>query len=159
MTTSASSEKRQTPSKWLCLVVLTFSCLGNHPPLSTGSLAVAPLEPRCTRVSGSRIGQLPLEVKLGEQTVRLTEWTAGDAVSTAVVGFAAEFPAGVTFTVEAGDRTFAGDSPRWLNPLGVAGPRVHGIDALTFCAHGDVEPNVARAAPRRAHMMFTAMGR
>ena len=87
----------------------------------------------CKRVEGQDLGSLPLEVELGGKTVRFAEWTTADELSTQLVGFAAQLPVGVTFTVEAGDRTFTGASSRWLNPEGVSGPRVHGIDALTFC--------------------------
>lgn len=87
----------------------------------------------CTRVSGKDLGALPLEVELAGKTVRFAEWTTADELSTEVYGFAAQLPADVTFTVEAGERTFEGASPRWLHPLGVSGPRVHAIDAVTFC--------------------------
>ncbi len=98
----------------------------------------------CTRVSGLEIGALPLDIEVGGKLVRLAEWTTADAVTTDVVGFAAQLPPDVVFTVEAGDRTFHGDQPRWLHPLGVSGPRVHGIDALTFCTVG-VQPALALA--------------
>lgn len=87
----------------------------------------------CTRVDGAQLGALPLEVTVGGKTVRFAEWTTADELSTEVVGFAAQLPDEVTFTVEAGDQIFASASPRWLHPRGVFGPRVHGIDALTFC--------------------------
>ena len=87
----------------------------------------------CARVAGKDLGALPLEVELAGKTVRFAEWTTADELSTEVYGFAAQLPADVTFTVEAGERTFEGASPRWLHPLGVSGPRVHAIDAVTFC--------------------------
>jgi transposase InsO family protein len=88
----------------------------------------------CKRVEGTELGALPLEVEVGGKTVRFAEWTTADELSTEVFGFAAQLPADVTFTVQAGERTFTSTSPRWLHPLGVAGPRTHAIDAVTFCA-------------------------
>jgi hypothetical protein len=88
----------------------------------------------CTRVEAKDLGALPLEVEVGGKTVRFAEWTLADELSTDLVGFAAQVPEGVTFTVEAGDRRFTGAASRWLHPLGVSGPGVHGIDGLTFCA-------------------------
>ena len=87
----------------------------------------------CTRVEGKDLGALPLEVDVGGKTVRFAEWTTADALATDVVGFATQLPADVTFTVQAGESTFHSDSPRWLHPMGVSGPRVQGIDAVTFC--------------------------
>jgi hypothetical protein len=97
----------------------------------------------CKRVEGPELGALPLEVEVGGKTIRFAEWTTADELSTEVVGFAAQLPVGVTFTVEAGDRTFTGASSRWLNPEGVSGPRVHGIDALTFCTQAH-QPTLAQ---------------
>jgi hypothetical protein len=97
----------------------------------------------CTRVEGKDLGALPLEVEVGGKTVRFAEWTTPDELSTDVVGFATQLPIDVTFTVQAGDRTFQSDSPRWLHPLGVSGPRVHGIDAVTFCTQA-VRPTLAQ---------------
>lgn len=87
----------------------------------------------CTRVDGKNLGALPLEVDVGGKIVRFSEWTTADELATDVVGFATQLPQGVTFTVQAGERTFESSSPRWLHPLGVSGPRVQGIDAVTFC--------------------------
>ena len=104
-------------------------------PASTlETVAAQVIVQRCTRVEGSALGTLPLEVEVLGKTVRFAEWTVADERSTEVVGFAAQLPADVIFTVEAGDETFTGTAPRWLHPRGVAGPRVHGIDALIFCA-------------------------
>jgi hypothetical protein len=97
----------------------------------------------CKRVEGPDVGSLPLEVELAGKTIRFAEWTTADELSTEVVGFAVRLPAGVTFTVEAGDRTFDGAAPRWLHPDGVSGPRVHGIDALTFCTQAR-QPAIAQ---------------
>lgn len=98
----------------------------------------------CTRVDGSSLGALPLEIEVGGKTVRFAEWTTADELSTDFVGFAAQLPADVTFTVEAGDRTFRSASPRWLHPLGVSGPQVHGIDAVTFCTQAGQPALAAR---------------
>lgn len=100
--------------------------------------------PTCTRVSKEALGRLPLEVEVGGKTVRLAEWTVADETSTAVVGFAAQLPAGVKFTVQAGEQTFTGQGARWLHPQGVSGPRVHPIDVLTFCTQSS-RPTLALA--------------
>ena len=87
----------------------------------------------CTRVEGSQLGTLPLEIEVGHKTVRFSEWPNADEVSPAVYGFATQLPVDVTFTVRAGERTFEGASARWLHPLGFAGPRAQPIDSVTFC--------------------------
>lgn len=87
----------------------------------------------CTRIEGSQLGALPLEVEVGDKTVRFAEWTTADELSPQVYGFATQLPVDVTFTVQAGERTFQSASPRWLHPLGVSGPRVSAIDSVTFC--------------------------
>lgn len=87
----------------------------------------------CARISAEDIGQLPLELDVGGQTVRLAEWTATDETQVDVVGFAAQVPAGVVYTVRAGGDVFVGAQPRWLHPAGLVGPKVHGIDQVTFC--------------------------
>lgn len=84
----------------------------------------------CTTVEGSQLGQLPLEVEVGDKTVRFSEWTNADEISPAVYGFATQLPMDVTFTVKAGDRTFTSASSRWLHPLDVSGQP---IDSVTFC--------------------------
>ena len=84
----------------------------------------------CTQVAGSQLGQLPLEIEVGDKTVRFSEWTNADELSPAVYGFATQLPVDVTFTVQAGERTFTSTSPRWLHPLDVAGAP---IDSVTFC--------------------------
>ena len=98
----------------------------------------------CTRVDGKDLGALPLEVEVGGKTVRFAEWTTADELATDVVGFATQLPADVTFTVQAGERSFQSDSPRWLHPAGVSGPRVHGIDAVTFCTQSRLNTLAAR---------------
>ena len=109
-------------------------------------LAAAPHErctatteaPRCVELTAADIGQLPLEVSVGNTRVSLAEWTTPDEASTQVVGFAAHTPDDVTFTVRAGPDEFAGSGPRWLHPAGVVGRNVHGIDAITFCQAAQV---------------------
>lgn len=98
----------------------------------------------CTRVDGAQLGALPLEVVVGSKTVRFAEWTTADELSSEVFGFATQLPVGVSFTVQAGDQTFVSASPRWLDPRGLTGPRVHGIDAVTFCTQA-VRPALALA--------------
>ncbi|MFZ5440605.1 MAG: hypothetical protein ACOZQL_11390 [Myxococcota bacterium] len=97
---------------------------------------MAAVTTQCVRVGADEVGRLPLEVELAGRTVRFAEWTQVDESSATIVGFAAQLPEGVTFTVEAGERSFRSDQPRWLHPAGVSGPRVHGIDAVTFCTSG-----------------------
>jgi hypothetical protein len=97
-------------------------------------VSALPVAALCRQVSGADLGALPLELELGSKTVRFAEWTMVDERSASVVGFAAQVPAGVSFTVRAGDETFHAQGSRWLHPRGVAGPRVHAIDSVTFCA-------------------------
>lgn len=87
----------------------------------------------CADVDSSLLGRLPLTIELGGEPVVFGEWTMPDEQSVDLVGFAASIPSDVSYTVKAGDDSFRGASPRWLNPFGVAGPRVHGIDRITFC--------------------------
>jgi hypothetical protein len=87
----------------------------------------------CAIVEGDRLGQLPLTIQVGDVFVRFAEWTLPDALATGAVGFAADLPADVTFTVRAGGEDFSGTGARWLNPYGVDGPRVHPIERITFC--------------------------
>lgn len=108
--------------------------ISTEPPAATLEAPVGVLTLQtCTRVDGRQLGALPLELEVGGKTVRFAEWTTADELATDVVGFATQLPPDVTFTVEAGERTFKSASPRWLHPLGVWGPGVHGIDAVTFC--------------------------
>lgn len=114
--------------------VLALCGTTSEPPASRLELAVGEVVTQtCTRVEGKDLGALPLEIEVGGKTVRFAEWTTADELATDYLGFATQLPADVTFTVEAGDRTFKSASPRWLHPLGFSGPRVHGIDAVTFC--------------------------
>lgn len=101
--------------------------------LETTGTASEVIVQTCTRVDGDELGALPLNVEVGGKTVRFAEWTTADALTTEVVGFATQLPADVTFSVQAGERTFHSASPRWLHPLGVSGPRVSPIDSVTFC--------------------------
>lgn len=134
----------------LTLSSLALAVVACHASRTASSGAVAaereacePLPRACVTVSGQALGQLPLEVPVGEGTVRFAEWTQADASSTAFVGFAAQVPEGIHYTVAAGGEQFEGQGSRWLNPRGVDGPRVHGIDEVTFC--------VARTACARHH--------
>ncbi|MEW5738212.1 MAG: hypothetical protein AB1938_04765 [Myxococcota bacterium] len=87
----------------------------------------------CARISADDIGRLPLELDVGGRAVRLAEWTATDETQAELVGFAAQLPADVIYTVRAGDDVFVGGEPRFLHPHGLVGPKVHGIDQVTFC--------------------------
>ncbi|MCC6337290.1 MAG: hypothetical protein IT380_25260 [Myxococcales bacterium] len=87
----------------------------------------------CARISLDDVGRLPLELNVGGRTVKLAEWTATDETQAELVGFAAQLPSDVIYTVRAGADVFVGGEPRWLNPNGLVGPKVHGIDQVTFC--------------------------
>lgn len=100
----------------------------------------------CSYVSQEEVGQLPLEVPLGDQVVRITEWTIADEAHPNPVGFAARIPPGVTFTVVSGAQVFQSNEERWLHPQGLSGPAKHGIDGLTFCT--TVAPTPVLAAVR-----------
>lgn len=97
----------------------------------------------CRRVEGSALGSLPLELDVGGKTVRFAEWTTAEEGGRAYFGFAAQVPAGVRFTVEAGERTFVSASSRWLHPMGVTGPRAEPIDSVTFCTPVEMPPAFA----------------
>lgn len=117
----------------LVAVLVVVSGCHRGAPAAQLETGVARVATSCVRVEGAQLGSLPLELELEGRTVRFAEWTQSDARSAEVVGFAAHLPEDVTFTVEAGERTFTSNQPRWLHPAGVSGPRVHAIDAVTFC--------------------------
>ena len=94
----------------------------------------SPARPDCVRLAGEQIGQLPLAVWVGGQRVEFLEWKATDISATSLIGFTAQAPQTVRFTVEAGERLFAA-SHNWLHPAGVVGPQVKAISALTVCAN------------------------
>lgn len=102
-------------------------------PAARLEVSAVPVATQCATVKGSQLGALPLEVELAGHTIRFTEWTMADEAASDFIGFAASVPTGVQFTVRAGERTFASAGSRWVHPAGVAGPRVKGIDAVTFC--------------------------
>ena len=105
-------------------LVVTFS----DAPVDTPAPAA-----ECVRLGGSQIGQLPLTVVVGGQTVALREWKATDITASQLVGFTADAPETVRFEVEAGGAKFPA-SANWLHPAGVIGPQVKAIDAITVCA-------------------------
>ncbi len=88
----------------------------------------------CVRLE-HEVGQLPLEVRVGDQVVRFVQWKAADEKATELIGFTAEIPSDVHWTVEAGDERFDGNGDDWLNPHGVVGPKVKPIRAMTLCAN------------------------
>lgn len=93
-----------------------------------------PTPPQCVQISGEDVGRLPLELRLGDHTaIHLAEWTQVDEASHGFVGFAAHLPANVVYAVKAGDVYFSGRDARWLHPAGLTGPRVHRIEAVSFC--------------------------
>lgn len=110
----------------LTLAIVAFSVTERPPAAPT-------VERACVRLSGEQIGQLPLAVQVGGQRVEFLEWKATDITATTLIGFTAQAPEDVQFTVEAGDRQFAAGA-NWLHPAGVVGPQVKPISALTVCA-------------------------
>lgn len=126
---------RMLTSSGMRMALLAVTVLGVVAMKSNLNASSEPEGPqtRCVRVERGEVGRLPLELSLGDDTVRLEEWTQADESSTAVVGFAARLPAGVVFMVQAGDESFTGSAPRWLHPRGLVGPRVQGIEQVTFC--------------------------
>ncbi len=116
----------------LGLVVMT-GCVG-APPAGQLEVSARPtVVEQCTELRAAQLGTLPLVVELGSTRITFQEWTLADAEATSAVGFAASVPVGVTFHVRAGADVFSGRGDRWLHPRGVAGPRVHGIEGITFC--------------------------
>jgi hypothetical protein len=99
---------------------------------------------RCATLSGAALGRLPLELDVGGRTVRLVEWTQGDESTTEVLGFLAQLPADVSYTVQAGGERFPARTARWLHPRGLVGPRVHPIEAIDFCRLALAAPAVAQ---------------
>ena len=87
----------------------------------------------CVRLSGEQIGQLPLTVQVGGQRVEFLEWKATDITASTLIGFTAQAPEEVRFTVEAGGQQFPATA-NWLHPAGVVGPQVKAIQTLTLCA-------------------------
>lgn len=113
------------------LTVVGCSQVASEP--LAGPAPVAAPNVACTTVEGARLGLLPLTVEVGGAEVSFAEWSVPDETSTDVVGFAAHLPGGVSVTVKAGDEEFHTTAPRWTNPRGVSGPRVHPVERITFC--------------------------
>lgn len=88
---------------------------------------------QCVALRQSQVGALPLELELGGARVAITEWILADEEATSAIGFRASVPSGVSFHVRAGADVFSGAGGQWLHPRGFAGPRVAGIDQVTFC--------------------------
>lgn len=118
------------------LLVVSLSVVGctraAPPPLAVAAPVPAP-SIACASVDGEQLGRLPLTVEVGGAEVSFAEWSVPDETSTAVVGFAAHLPGGVSVTVKAGDEEFHTTAPRWTHPRGVWGPRVHPVERITFC--------------------------
>lgn len=129
---------------WRSSLVVAVTVMGcATEPASRLDVSVAPVTTQCATVRGSQLGALPLNVSVGNATVRFREWTLADEHASSFYGFAAELPANVVFTVSAGERTFTGRGGRWVHPNGFDGPRAHAIDAVTFCRLGPAEDVVA----------------
>lgn len=128
----------------LVLAFLTMTgCLAQEsvasvPPIAQSCPAVlvqkGQTPPHCVQIQGSDVGRLPLELRLGDRTtIHFAEWTQADEASTAIIGFAAHVPGNVVYAVKAGEEYYAGRDPRWLHPAGITGPRVHRVEAVSFC--------------------------
>jgi len=115
-------------------LILVVAALGCDRPVAQPPVIAAPAPvTTCASVDGSALGQLPLNIALGGETIAFAEWSVPDEHSTDVVGFAAHLPGDVKFTVKAGDDEYTSDSPRWMHPRGISGPRVHPVERITFC--------------------------
>lgn len=115
-------------------LILIVAALGCDRPVAQPLVIAAPERvTTCASVDGSSLGQLPLNVTLGDETIAFAEWSVPDEHSNDVVGFAAHLPGDVTFTVKAGDDEYRSDAPRWMHPRGISGPRVHPVERITFC--------------------------
>lgn len=141
-------EKSEVPVRATLILVLAFltltGCLAQEsvasvPPVAQSCPAVliqkgqAP-PPHCVQIQGADVGRLPLELRLGDRTaIHFAEWTQADEASAAIIGFAAHVPGNVVYAVKAGETYYAGRDPRWLHPAGITGPRVHRIEAVSFC--------------------------
>lgn len=115
------------------LILTAVAVVGCDRPVAEAPLAAPKPVTTCASVDGASLGQLPLNVTLGDETIAFAEWSTPDEQSTEVVGFAAHLPGDVNFTVKAGDDEYTSASPRWMHPRGVSGPRVHPVERITFC--------------------------
>ena len=79
------------------------------------------------------IGALPLTVDVGGVQVQFTEWMAKDVDAQELIGFRATTTGLVSFVVRAGGETFTGEGNEWMNPHGVVGSGVVGIQSLEVC--------------------------
>ncbi|HEY0880860.1 MAG TPA: hypothetical protein VGD87_04990, partial [Archangium sp.] len=80
--------------------VLALCSTYTERPASRLEVEAGELAPEeCRRVEGAQLGALPLEVNVGGATVRFSEWTMENEESTGFVGFAAQLPRDVVFTV------------------------------------------------------------
>jgi hypothetical protein len=117
----------------LGILALTFLGTGRQADPASPKASTPQRLKACVRLE-HEIGQLPLEVKVGDRVVRFVQWKAADEKATELIGFTAEVPSDVRWTVEAGQERFEGDGDDWLNPHGVVGPKVKPIHAMTLCA-------------------------
>jgi len=117
----------------LGVLAMTFLGTGRQADQASAKSAPAARLKACVRLE-REIGQLPLQVKVGDHTVRFVQWKAADEKAADLIGFTAEVPADVRWTVEAGEERFDGNGDDWLNPHGVVGPKVKPIRAMTLCA-------------------------
>ena len=113
---------------------LLVSILGSLVVAVSGSAPTpAQADPLPTCVKVTDIGALPLTVQVGDAKVTFTEWSAKDVDATELIGFRATSTGTVSFVVRAGGETFETSSLQWMNPHGVVGSSVRGIDTVEVC--------------------------
>jgi len=84
---------RSLPFLAMCVVVLSGARpVQSMPTVGCPALAVRAEAPpsECVRVTGVRIGELPLEVDVAGRHVRFVEWAQRDAAASDVIGFRVE---------------------------------------------------------------------
>ncbi len=126
--------------------VLGASVFGLSPGGGEAPLPTQAADRECVQISGKQIGALPLIIRVGEEKLQFRGWEATDVTATEWVGFKLEGSPRVSFTVKAGEQEFESTGAGWNNPHGVVGPKVQGIDAITFCVEKSA-PWVAQAEP------------
>jgi hypothetical protein len=112
---------------------LFVSLFGSLVVSGTTSPAPAQAEPLPTCVKVQAIGALPLTVQIADVKVQFTEWMAKDVDAQELIGFRATATGTVSFVVRAGGERFDAAGLQWVNPHGVVGRHVHGIESLEVC--------------------------
>lgn len=112
---------------------LLVSLFGSLVVSGTTAPAPAQAEPQPTCVKVNAVGALPLTVQVADVKVQFSEWMAKDVDAQELIGFRATATGTVSFVVRAGSETFHSDALQWVNPHGVVGRNVRGIDGLEVC--------------------------